>query len=240
MNVYSNSFFHRTRIYDSIKNILEDGFKAFYCLEEFITNKGFDSIAIPMISFSDIPLAYIRNGRYGKNGLLMKRSWGTNKKLVPVWYYSNNTEAPSTKIIMNAGESFKKGNDVKTFSILGFSKPVRKINNEEEKNKDNYVEREWRKVYANVTKTQWMNSEKYKEYRGPKDTPKKPIKDISLKFTIDDIDFIVIEKKYFNDLVDFIMKNLKYIGGNKTELSAANQYKLLTKIVKYEDLAHNI
>ena len=60
MRLTSSSFFHFAKDFNTIKAILADGFKVFYCLEEiYSTRKGVQHIGIPMASFCDIPLSRI-------------------------------------------------------------------------------------------------------------------------------------------------------------------------------------
>ena len=58
--------------FDTIKAILADGFKVFYCLEEvYSTRKGIQHIGIPMASFCDSLSTLSTGGRSGQVGFFM-------------------------------------------------------------------------------------------------------------------------------------------------------------------------
>ncbi len=245
MNIYSNSFFHRTQKYSYLKSIIEDGLKVFYCKEEFLLEEKGKTInvGIPMVCFCDIPLSFLSRNNYGKYGIALSRNWGNIHKLEPVLYYPNNKECQSTKMVVEAAEFFHKENnkkkDFSRYRILGYAKPVRKINETKDKNKDNYAEREWRRVYSSK-RYKWKKEEEYKEYRGSNDSDKKPV-GTPMKFKIDDIDFIIVAKSDLIELKEFIIRDLKTIGGyNKNGITDDERYSLLSKILVYEDLKDNL
>lgn len=245
MRLTSSSFFHFAKDFDTIKAILADGFKVFYCLEEvYSTRKGIQHIGIPMASFCDIPLNFVADNNYGKYAIGMKRTWGVAHNLIPVSYYPNNKECFSTKTIIKATEDFiTNPADVDKYSILGYSKPMVKI--EIPKNPqisiDNYKEREWRKVYASSNPHMWKTEKEYKKYRGLKSTPKKQV-GTSLKFGASDIDFILILEKDRKNLIDYIMRGgLHYFGGKTlVPITPDDQELLLTKIVSFDSLVSNM
>ncbi len=79
--IYSNSFFHYTT-QEGLLGILQEGFKATYCKEQFKNGEGeIKYIGIPMISFCDIPLSLLSEVVYGDRGYAigMKREWGLKK-----------------------------------------------------------------------------------------------------------------------------------------------------------------
>ncbi|WP_418551785.1 abortive infection system antitoxin AbiGi family protein [Prevotella sp.] len=242
MNIYSNSFFHRIKDYNVIELILEQGFKAFYCKEEIFLGKNRNSayIGIPMVSFCDIPLSNVRNNHYGKCGIAMSRKWGRRKQLEPVLYYPNDIKCQSTKMIIKAANNFfKNRKNYDSYRILGYSKPITKPTKVSGISSDNYVEREWRKVYANPAPLKWLTEAEYNAYRGNPNTPKRPV-GTTLHFNVNDIDFILVNKKDVNTLQNFIMNKLKQIGGNSKQIKNLEKWTLLSKILVYEDLLHNL
>jgi hypothetical protein len=243
MNIYSNSFFHRVKSFDAIKGILEDGFKAFYCKEEIYMGRGKSPayIGIPMVSFCDIPLAYFAQNNYGEYGVAMSRSWGREKSLEPVLYYPNDEKCQSTKMIIKAADTFiNNRSDYDGYRILGYAKPVKKVICPTGYNPDNYVEREWRKVYANPAPCKWKTESEYNLYRGSKLTPKSPVS-LPLTFTAREIDFIIVNKKDVPSLRDFIMNGtLRDIGGKPKAIDLDDQLTLISKILVKEDLLHNM
>lgn len=242
MNIYSKSFFHRVKKYNIVELILEQGFKIFYCKEEIYRGKKVksDYIGIPMVSFCDIPLSNVAKNHYGKCGIAMSRSWGIRKHLEPVLYYPNDIKCQSTKMIIKAADNFLNNRkDYDSYRILGYSKPMTKPTKQNGQSSDNYAEREWRKVYANPAPLKWLTEAEYDVYRGNHNTPKQPIS-TPLHFNVNDIDFILVDKRNVNTLQNFIMNNLKQIGGNLKQIKNLEKWTLLSKILVYEDLLHNL
>lgn len=242
MNIYSNSFFQRVNNWEILKLILQEGFKAFYCKEEIYRGKGVPStyIGIPMISFCDIPLAYVAQNNYGKCGMAMSRFWGRAKHLEPVLYYPMDISCQSTKMIIKAEDSFLNNRrDADSYRILGYAKPVIKPTKKEGYSSDNYAEREWRKVYANPTPLRWLTEQEYDEYRGNHATPKTPVGTI-LSFDANNIDFIMVDKEHERDLQHFIMDDLQTLGNNNHAITRDDKLTLLSRILVYENLVHNI
>ena len=241
MNIYSNSIYQRMPDESIIESILNEGFKAFYCLEEVFMgqNKPSGYIGIPMVCFCDIPLAYVARNNYGKCGIAMSRKWGREHHLEPVLYYPNDVKCQSTKMVQTAYTIFttdrKRSDD---YRILGYSKPITKPTKIKGRNSDNYVEREWRKVYANPAPLKWLTEIEYNVYRGPKGSPKQSVGH-PLKFKVDDIDFILVDKKNASKLRQYIM-SLPSLCNSPKLLSDDERYTLLSKILIYEDLIHNL
>lgn len=242
MNIYSNSFFQRVKSHIVIQSILEEGFKAFYCKEEIFLGKKVKSIfiGIPMISFCDIPLLHVDKNNYGKCGIGMSRTWGRAKHLEPVLYYPNDIGCQSTKMIIKAANKFLNNRkDYDSYRILGYAKPIKKPTKSKGQKSDNYVEREWRKVYANPLPHKWLTEEEYEVYRGDPKSPKQPI-GTSLNFKVNDIDFLLVDKLHVHNLQNFIVNELRQIGGYENGVTAEERWTLLSKILIYEDLIHNL
>lgn len=89
MGISTNSIFHFTNSKDTLKSILKDGgFKITYCLEMFELDKGRLEAAIPMVSFSDIPLSKVEThlNKYGKYAIALSKKWAAKNGLNPVIY----------------------------------------------------------------------------------------------------------------------------------------------------------
>ncbi len=242
MNIYSNSFFHRVSSSCVIEKILNEGFKVFYCKEEIYRgkNKLPTYIGIPMVSFCDLPLVHLAKNNYGKCGIAMSRRWGREKHLEPVLYYPNDVSCQSTKMIIKASYCFT--DDRKTaeaYRILGYAKPMKKTTREKGRSFDNYAEREWRKVYSNPSPLKWLTESEYTTYRGNLNTEKKAV-GTPLLFGKDDIDFILVNRDNLPALQAFIMTELNSIGGKSNSIGDEDRWVLLSKILVYEDLLHNL
>lgn len=242
MNIYSNSFFHRVSNPEVIKLILCEGFKVFYCKEDVYRGQ-YESptcIGIPMVCFCDLPLVHIAHNNYGKCGIAMSRKWGRERHLEPVLYYPNDVSCQSTKMIIKAADNFiNTPKDADSYRILGYAKPVKKPCSQSGKSSDNYVEREWRKVYANPAPLKWFNEAEYNTYRGDKNTPKRPVGN-PLHFGVDDIDFILIDKSHAKELQQYILNDLRTIGNEIKNVTQDERYMLLSKLLIFEDLLHNL
>lgn len=242
MNIYSNSFFQRVPDYNIIVSILEQGFKAFYCKEEIFRGKSVAStfIGIPMVSFCDIPLAHVATNNYGKCGIAMSRSWGRSRHLEPVLYYPNDISAQSTKMVIKAADAFLTNrSDYDAYRILGYAKPIQKPTRQPGRSSDNYAEREWRKVYANPAPLKWKTEAEYNIYRGQPGTTKNPV-GTPLHFDVDDIDFILVDKANVRNLQNSIMNTIQHIGGSSNVITEETKLDLLSKILVYEKLIHNL
>jgi hypothetical protein len=98
--ISTSTLFHFTNSVDNIVNILTNNFSPKYCLEElmYLVPEGtifhkFGNIAIPMVSFCDIPLSKIKYHikEYGKYGIGLTKDWGIKNKINPVFYTIQNT-----------------------------------------------------------------------------------------------------------------------------------------------------
>lgn len=240
MRVSSTSFIHYTSKIETVKSILARGFNVYYCLEEIYFPGEIRHIGIPMVSFCDIPLIHVATNNYGHHAFGMNRSWGIRQHLMPVSYYPNNQKCLSTMVVKRASEAYLK-NSTKTesFEVLGYSKPMYKLQSLSKKKSNNYIEREWRKVYAPNSSYRWKSENEYNEYRGNKDTPKKEIGK-PLKFDVKDIDFILMPDIDVPNIISCI-NNLKYLGGNtRKQLNGSDKDLLLAKILSYDNLIKNL
>lgn len=242
MNIYSNSFFQRVPDYSIIVKILEQGFKAFYCKEEIFRGRGVPStfIGIPMVSFCDIPLTHVATNNYGKCGLAMSRKWGKRHHLEPVLYYPNDVSTQSAKMVIKAADVFlanRKNYD--DYRILGYAKPMQKPTKQEGRSYDNYAEREWRKVYANPAPLKWLTEAEYQIYRGQPNSSKSPVGQ-PLHFEVKDIDFILVDKNNVRNIQNAIMNTIQHVGGAYSLVSESDRLDLLSKILVYENLIHNL
>ena len=241
MALSGNYLIHRTRELDTIKKILNS--KQFiyqYCKEEFqFGTVGIDNtlqqftVAIPMISFSDLNLEYLSehiNNGYGHFGICMKKTWAKEKGFTPVLYIDNssdlghkfytlyNTQYKKTKRNSNIQEEHEVLQGI--LELVGYMKNYKKvIPTIKQKVQMDYVyydEREWRLVcQQGLIKT--LYSEKYEE------NPDKwnlEAKKYSENFTYSDIEFIFVEnEEQKKDLINFCNTNSINIDFNKIVFS---------------------
>lgn len=211
----------------------------YYCKEEIYSDtKGrVEHIGIPMVCFCDKPLSSIRQNNYGRYAIGMSRSWGIHRRLMPVHYYPNNKKCFSTKTIIKATKAFLSPNGkYDYYRILGYSKPMTKIEKRKNQCKNNYSEHEWRHIYETST-YKWKRGEEYDSYRKEQD-PKPPVGK-PMTFKASDIDFILVRKTDIDDIQSYIMGKLQIIGGTN-KITDSDKYRLLTKLLIYEDLVKNI
>lgn len=144
-------------------------------------------------------------------------------------------------VVKKASEAYiKDKTKTEDFEVLGYSKPMYKLQSlSKGKSNNNYIEREWRKVYAPNSSYRWKSESEYNEYRGNKDTPKKEIGK-PLRFDAKDIDFILVPDIDVPNIISSI-KSLKYLGGDTSkQLSDSDKDLLLAKILSYDNLIKNL
>ena len=242
-NIYSQSFFHYTTK-KGLLGILKDGFGASYCKEQFKNSAGnLRYIGIPMISFCDIPLSLLPKIVYAQRGYAigMKREWGLRKCLIPVFYFSNEDNSALTNSIKKSCSDFY-ANGINSnelpYKILGISKPYEKYEDKDYikgRNKENYIEREWRKIYFTEG---WKTLEQYEKLRGDKKQKPKPMLADKLEFTIDDIEFIIVKRdKDIDSMIKSILKNDMKICQN--ELNDIDKQRLIAKIITEKQIKEN-
>lgn len=236
--IYSNAFFHYTTK-EGLLGILKEGFKASYCKEQFKDNAGnLQYIGIPMISFCDIPLSLISQILYGegKYAIGMKRTWGIRKGLTPVLYYSNKENSMITKSISDSCSKFytnEINNKTLKYKILGISKPMRKYKvDKPNQERDNYREREWRKVFYNK---KWLDETALNEWRGKGG---KPFLNDKLIFKPTDIEFIITENdSTASELIEQILDSNFTICGSCVK--SQERYELISKIITKQKIEEN-
>lgn len=93
-SLYPSTLFHFTEHYETLIKILDSSFfKVSHSTEKIYgKNEKPRIFAIPMVSFCDIRLSHLteHTGRYGGFGIGLKKSWGIEKGLNPVFYVNQN------------------------------------------------------------------------------------------------------------------------------------------------------
>ena len=100
--ISSSTLFHFTNTLENLLNILTVEFRPHFCLEDFsiLSRKSSPTkdqgIAVPMVSFCDLPLSQVSKHMetYGYYALGLSKAWGMANGLAPVLYtYSAATTA---------------------------------------------------------------------------------------------------------------------------------------------------
>ena len=93
LTISSNTLFHFTDEIGNVINILKEGFKPHFCLEDlnFVLPDeptGDLEHAIPMVCFCDVPLSQSKTHReiYGNYGIGLSKEWGEQNNISPVLY----------------------------------------------------------------------------------------------------------------------------------------------------------
>lgn len=240
MSLSSNCLFHYTDSLKTLKKIIKNGYSPSYCREQYI--------AVPMVSFCDIPLTNAINYMdYGDYALGMNKNWVNRNGLNPVSYMqlSSSLDSIITKGLTNSHDLNKVLNKTKSIEPSSISlqelttksqivldtivelhkyhKPYEGRNDKLKKDKYRfYNEREWRYIPPEEKGKveSFMILDEYESYK--KGNPEKPhIKHITLSIKAMDIDYIIVrnEEDIF-PLIDFL-ESIDNIG-------SAKKVKLLT------------
>jgi hypothetical protein len=78
---------------DTLKQILNGGFKPFYSSEDLTMFGVRECPGIPMVSFCDIPLSQTNQHvtHYGRYALGLTKEWGKDRNVVPIHYIYENS-----------------------------------------------------------------------------------------------------------------------------------------------------
>src|ERR1039458_5453401 len=107
-NLSANTLFHFTGSFENLVNIIQKGFEPHYSMEDFSIFDDllppYNEIAIPMVSFCDIPLSSISKHieTYGPFGLGLSKVWGKMRGVGPVLYtFPESTIAKAMNFILD-------------------------------------------------------------------------------------------------------------------------------------------
>lgn len=273
MALSTNSIFHFTKTFGVLNKILEGEFKIFYCKEEFSLGAARYGMAIPMVSFCDIPLSQVTEhiNSYGSYGVGLSKQWAIRKSLNPVMYMEQNSFSSHLiePAIKNALENDEYGSIYVKYSVKKIAKGKTKVDNvytderrlriealigqlsfmknysgdlnrsgKSYKNYRFYDEREWRFVpwegdYEGFSIKEYKPILALKEYDDWKKSIKtKPsITQLSLEFSANDIEYIIVKKE--NQISRLInkLKKKKKLFSSEDELNL-----LFSKIISTEKI----
>lgn len=222
----SETLFHFTGSIENLNGILENGFYPHYSLEKFLLSlkREPSELAIPMVSFCDIPLSEVKDhvSIYGYHGIGMSKEWAENNGLNPVLYLHKGShlsmgiedmiiEAASMQRIENKEEEEKRSMVLK--SILNMCRYIKQFegdfirNGKEQKDYKFYNEREWRYV-PDLEKYYVLTEDVFQDLKKRKEENEK-LKEAKLKFEPEDIKYIIIKNdKEISGMVE-ALKDIK-------------------------------
>lgn len=201
MPVSSNTLFHFTNKYEHLINILENGFRPHYCLEDFNVvfpgqPENYLKLAIPMVCFCDIPLSQTGEhlSTYGSYGIGLTKEWGKRSGITPVLYaYRKSLLAGSIREMINQTQRLEGQEREFLYDIFRFIKPYSgPLWRADGTKKDVifYNEREWR--YIPIThklllkEDDFLNESERKRFN--EDIPNR----YAIQFTPDDIRYLIV------------------------------------------------
>lgn len=209
-----------------------------YCVESVDYLKiAYKSIAYPMLCFCDINLHKIENhiSLYGGYGIAFSKEWGIRKGIQPIQYVNERSYlckdfSKAFKMALNSSYTDEAQNYL--LSQMYFLKPIEGNMKRKgvDKHKNFTDECEWRYV-PEVEKLDLPVVLKDSEIV-QKDTFNVALlyaKETWLKFTVDDIKYLIIKNGDDLDrLLEIILK--------KSELNPVDQLKLSTKIIVWDEV----
>ncbi|NMB99422.1 MAG: hypothetical protein GYA35_03980 [Thermoanaerobaculaceae bacterium] len=249
-NVSANTLFHFTNKKKNLIGILSNEFLPRYCLEEMPFNESnIVEKAIPMVCFCDLPISQIKQHLkfYGRYGLGMRKEWGINKGLNPVFYISKGSQ--SKKRFQNIikflfsdfwpKENFKEHPHISLKEFLSYFKPYEgKIwRNGKYIEKKFYDEREWRYVpkledFLNSGHgfRYWLTKDEFLEEKTKKICDEYIGYDLPLKFGPDDIKYIIVSKE---KEIDGLIESIEEI---KSKYDEKTKKRLFSRIISSEQI----
>jgi hypothetical protein len=257
----ANALFHYTKTSDSLESILRNEFYPRYCLENLAAVvpdiKGKKSrerleIAIPMVSFCDIPLSQIKKhvDSYGHYALGLTKEWGIKNKICPVLYTYNHSELSNrlkilfVKGIEDSDKNKLLDNLLEWLSLIKFVKPyegyLRKGGKYGKKRTRFYDEREWR-FCPNIRKVDQPNTDilpfilSKEEFLKIDQTQKlnKILEKYKLSFEPKDIKYIIINKE------DEILEMVDKLMTIKSKYTESDRKVLTTRIIPIKHISED-
>ena len=262
-NLSSETLFHFMSEKEHLFELLASGFKPRYVEEKFpFEENQLKLVGIPMLCFCDIRLSEVRDhiDWYGKYGIGMRSSWGTQNGLTPVQYYNKNSHL--IKEYSSGLKSMRKSFKSKTYGEMTMKETpgwyfdlyknvwyMKEFKGKQyhrktrkEKRKKFYDEREWRyipkmKDLKDLPEGQPMSllDENLLRYRSDFNY-RKEVNDglgsiINLSFTPKDIAYIIVAKEDERSEIIRIIKDKKLKNYSNEEVAV-----LSSKILSIEQI----
>lgn len=215
-SLYPKTFFHFTNDIEKLESIITCGFFRPSYARETIYGKNQQRIryfGIPMVSFCNIRLSLLseHTQKYGSYGIGLTYDWITRNNLNPVFYVSRNSNVFPQ--LDEQIRNIKEDSAITKESYNYLSNILRYVKNHtgplirDNKKRKNYCfadEMEWRFVPDISTNIIPIVLQKNINTKEKKEKLNDKIKYIHLKFTVDDIKYIMLKNE--KDLMPFLEK----------------------------------
>lgn len=228
MGLSSNVIWHQTKFHAFKKILNTRQFLCSYSLEKIKWRGSEITVAIPMISFCDLPISdmheYLKAnnsdeliGKYGDCTIGLKREWAAKLGMSHVWYHDEKSEflrrtLPNKKDLLKSLQSTKKHN---RWELISRIKPfMGELESKKFKNYRFYDEKEIcyvpkplelkNKNLINILTQE--EYDKYKEDSSNKENGSPLIPNIGITFKLSDIDYIFFSNKNYENDIKWCLK----------------------------------
>jgi hypothetical protein len=248
MPLSSSSVLHFTDTKCSLKGILEDNFRVYYCRESLTLGGCLMHFFVPMVSFCDIPLSEIKEHirKYGNYGIGLTKEWAKRCGLNPVLYVETNS--PLSASCRLAFEEYvldgQQGRSGLSNSQMAITDVLRYIKNYEgplcrkDKTENEYYrfsdEREWRYVppYAEHACEMMLGAHAYTMNKNAHDAT---VQFLRLTFQPNDIKYIVIKDD--TEITEFV----RHLSAAKQKRYSRRDIEILTtRIITADQIANDV
>jgi len=218
--------------------------------ENITPNERFNFAYIPMISFCDLTIMQLSRDskhteNFGEYGIGLTKEWGIKNRVSPVMYAHEKSQ-PSSQIYnlnlllqryVDEGKQKLKFSGIRKEMIdfLKFIKPYKgrwhkgKPIEDIKEDITYYNEREWR--YCPLLDDYKVLLGETEDNKKLKDILNQELKPKLITFIPDEIKFIVIKRK---EEIDEFVEEIK-----KLELEPAQENKLITKIISFQEISED-
>ncbi len=245
MSLSSNTIVHFTNSKESLKGILRDNFKIFYCMEQLsIGGREPIEFAVPMVSFCDIPLSQVKSHivKYGAYGIGLTKEWAEKQKLNPVLYVEKDSllsrsYATAYKEYLVDPGKYIKDLDLKERSLADIMRYMKNYQNDlirggkVYKNYRYSDEREWRYVIDFNEDIRFLLDISSYNTDEKKILANETLEKYRLEFTPNDIKYVIIQDE--SEISEFL-DVLKTSKGNKYSYNDVE--RLMTRIITTEQI----
>ena len=252
MSLYPTTLFHFSDK-ESLYGILNHNFKVSYAREKIIGPNNFREFAVPMVSFCDLKLSELKYFlTYGKFGIGLTKEWANRNGLSPVMYINRHCELMDNLISGINGIYMHLGfvDNMSQFNSLNKSyqnimNTYRYIKNYDGElwrdgklENDNYRfadEREWRFVPNLETEgvRPFVGISNIRTKKQKREFNSK-VNHIRLRFTPDDIKYLVVETD--KDITDLI----NHLHNAKSRFDPEIRNRLASRILTIEQIEKDI